>query len=290
MDKKSYNESIGHMIYTLSYKGDENMELKNEVKLENLYKEINNCFLFDNKKINNFLAENNIVLIGGAIVSLLNKTIVNDYDLYICSNITIEQLKQKIEKYNQKNNESNLTFLYESNNSISYKMNDINYGNIMTSSITLQFIKLPHLMNKTINEIFDSIDFSICKCAYSFTENMFIFNDEFLESYTSKFITFNMNTLYPISSLLRVKKYEQKGYNFLTEEMLKICFAINNLKIKTYKDVVLHLTAVSTSYYSDFLELLLTDDYKDMKFNGIEFFKLFDQYQTAKKIVNKLVI
>lgn len=273
------------MIYTFSYKGDNNMQLKKEVTLNSLYKDISDRFIFNNQ-INSFLAANNIVLIGGAITSLLNNKPVNDYDLYICNNLTIVQLKQKIQQYNEQTNESNLIFVYESKNSISYKILD----NRLSTYVKIQFITLPHLMNKTIEEIFNSIDFSICKCAYNFSTQTFIFDDEFLQSYKTKHITFNSNTLYPISSLLRVKKYENKGYSFTTHEMLKICFAINNLKINTYKDIVFHLTAVSTSYYSDFLELLLTDDYKDLPFNGIKFFELFNEYETAKNVTDELAI
>lgn len=253
--------------------------LTNEMQLKELQPKFKCISLFDNTSVCKFLKENKIILLGGSILSLLKKTTVNDYDLYIKGDISVDDLKNKIKIYNQ-NNKYKLTFMYESKNSLSYNVN----------GLILQFITLEHLMHKNAKQIFDFIDFSICKCAYDFELEKFIFESEFIKSYNNNSIVFNPNTLYPISSLLRVEKYERKGYEFPTREMLKICFAINNLQIKTYKDVIIHLTAISTSYYADFLELLSTDNYKDLKFDGTEFFEIFDQYKNSREILNKLTV
>lgn len=254
-----------------------NIILQEKMTLSQLEYRFSYSIIFRNKPIYNFFKENKLIIVGGSILSLLNKTTVNDYDIYLKSNITIEELKDIIKNFNEINS-IKIRFLYESQNSICYKL----------GSDILQFIKLPHLMNKNCYQIFDNIDFSICMCAYDFEEERFIFHKSFIESYRSNSITFNIKTPYPISSLLRTKKYEKKGYIFNTKELLKICFTINRLNIKTYEDVINHLVGVSTSYYQDFLEYISSDYYKDMEFDCEQFFDLFYEFEKSKEVLQKL--
>lgn len=255
-------------------------KLKTTMKLDELEYSFSYTIIFNNKDVYNFLKDNKIILAGGSILNMLNKTKHNDYDLYIKGELSIEDLKKEIKKFNNKKDNCNKFKLqHESTNSISY----------LFGSEIFQFIKLKHLMNISINELFESIDFSICMCAYDFEEDEFNFSEMFIKSYETKEVVFNVNTIFPISSLLRIAKYENKGYFFSTQEILKISFAINKLNIKTYGDVIYHLTAVSTSYYSDFLDFLSSSEYKDFKFDGCEFFNLFEDYKDSNSLLNKLL-
>lgn len=73
--------------------------------------------------------------------------------------------------------------------------------------------------------------------AFDFSTEQFILHSDFLKDNCYRTLRFNSNTVYPIISLLRVQKYEEKGYNISKSEFLRILLTCVKLNITSYKEL-----------------------------------------------------
>lgn len=89
----------------------------------------------------------------------------------------------------------------------------------------------------TTQDIFDSFDFTCCMGALDLDTNEFTFHDDFFKHNAQRFLKFNPKTKYPIASMLRVIKYQQKGYTIGKGELLKIILACHEVELKSWDDV-----------------------------------------------------
>jgi hypothetical protein len=69
-------------------------------------------------------------------------------------------------------------------------------------------------------------------CAYSFDDKQFYFHDDFWKDVAAKKLKFNSGTKFPIISMLRVNKYQKKGYDISNSELRKIAFAVSKLNLE----------------------------------------------------------
>ncbi|GAB6989609.1 hypothetical protein [Paenibacillus pini] len=195
---------------------------------------IKEMFQFEKNKLYAYLEEIKDSLIkhkafiaGGTITSLLNGSDINDLDIYF------------------RNEESLIDFLKE------HWKDDNSYVTGLTKKSVLMISgKEPKIRNvqlihfkyfNTPDEIFETFDFTACMGAYDFSTEQFVLHQQFLKHNSQRILKFNKNTAFPIVSLLRVQKYNGKGYTISKPEFIRIALKCMELDIKTVEDLKDHL-------------------------------------------------
>jgi len=165
-----------------------------------------------NKRVFDNLDITECFIAGGAILSLVTKSEINDYDIY---------------PKNFDGFKSAISF---------FKRNSFSIANISEKAITLTgwldktFYVVQVMLfdwSETVDTIFNNFDFTVCMAAYDFDNEKFIFHNEFYPDIASKTLRFNNNTKYPLASLMRVQKYNKKGFNIGRFEYAKIALALS---------------------------------------------------------------
>ena len=165
------------------------------------------------------LKKNNCYLAGGAILSIVTKKEINDLDIYF------------------KTKKDAINFYYD--------CVDINYHCINETSRSLILVnKNNNKLNINMiifdwfdapEDIFNLFDFTICQSA--FDGKNFYFSKDYFKDVMSRSLFYNKNTRYPVSSLLRLKKYFKKGYKISRNQFLKMCLNVSNRNIETYEQL-----------------------------------------------------
>jgi len=160
------------------------------------------------------LSIENCYLAGGAVLSLITKTPIHDYDIYpknenglICA----------IEEFKDRGTCINIT-----NKAATFILNDEvdDDGRRRLAQIILGSYFPTH------ESIFEKFDFSVCMVAYDFDNKTLHVNDNTMIDIASRTLTFNHRTLYPLASFVRLKKYKAKGYNISKAELVKMGLAV----------------------------------------------------------------
>ncbi|MGN1125217.1 MAG: hypothetical protein ACI4SM_03425 [Candidatus Gastranaerophilaceae bacterium] len=205
------------------------IELEN-VKIKN---EIQKYMGFDD--IYNMCQKYNAVLAGGAIVSLFNNTEINDFDLYFKS-------KEDLFSFLVSN-----TRVYTSISYISDKSVSLYFSKIKVQLIYMDFYE-------SIQDLFEHFDFECCMGAYDFVTEKFYFSENFFIDNMSKTIHFNPKAVHPISSLVRVNKYINKGYSIGTRELFKIALSINKICIDSPESLKIELSGIYGENFNKVIE------------------------------------
>lgn len=90
---------------------------------------------------------------------------------------------------------------------------------------------------ETAESIFDAFDFTVCMAAYDLDKKEFIFHDDFFKHASQRFLRFHNGTRYPYGSLMRVLKYQQRGYKIGKSDMLRIGLACQRVEMKSWEDL-----------------------------------------------------
>jgi hypothetical protein len=99
-------------------------------------------------------------------------------------------------------------------------------------------IRLMHFdFFKTAEEIFDAFDFTVCMAAYDLDTKEFIFHEDFLKHAAQRFLRFHSGTRYPYGSLMRVVKYQQRGYTIGKSDLLRIGLSCQRVAINSWDDL-----------------------------------------------------
>ena len=151
-------------------------------------------------------------LAGGAVLSLVTKTPINDYDVYPKNE---EGLIRAIEEFMDRGFCANI-----SDKAVTFVLNNEldSEGRRRMGQIILGYYP-------TAESIFKNFDFTVCMGAYDFDTLEYVFGEDFLTDIASKTLRYNVNTLYPLASFVRTRKYTSKGYKVSKAELMKM--AIN---------------------------------------------------------------
>ena len=85
--------------------------------------------------------------------------------------------------------------------------------------------------------VFDAFDFTVCMAAYDIDGKCFNFHDEFMKHASQRFLQFHSGTRYPFGSLLRVLKYQQRGYTIGKGHLLRIALACTKVPLTSWDDL-----------------------------------------------------
>jgi hypothetical protein len=159
---------------------------------------------------------------GGSVRNVFTNTMneFNDYDLY----------------FGSKNDLVNFLYNIESSNRIVLDKTD--------KSLTIKWGKDGPVVQviffkffESAEEIFNTFDFYCVMGAYNLIEDKFELHPEFLKDNAARVLRFNENTAFPIMSMIRVFKYEKKGYTISKPELVRILLRCMSLKIETFDEL-----------------------------------------------------
>lgn len=194
------------------------------------------------------LVAHKCVLAGGALTSILTKQPVNDLDIYfkdekylVYSLLDIINHKDKI-PYNENDdlldilgeqylNSFDLVHICKTDKSISFLQRN--------TDVKIQFIYQNYYENT--KDIFKDFDFTINMVAYDFEKDELVCDEMSLLHLSQRILVTNGGTKYPLISVLRTNKYQERGYSISKKEMVKLLLAVNSLKIDSYEDVAKHV-------------------------------------------------
>jgi hypothetical protein len=205
--------------------------------------EKNKLYAYLGDKLVKTLKDHNAFIGGGTITSLLCNREINDVDIYF------------------RNEESVLSFISEIWGGNHYvvshtkKATQIQVKDVSVQAIHFQYFNSPE-------EIFKTFDFTTCMGCFDFATEQFTLHQDFLKHNSQRILKFNSDTAFPIVSLLRVQKYENKGYTISKPEFIRIILTCMNLEISTYDELKDQLGGMYGINYDKLFE-----DVKDKEFN-----------------------
>lgn len=188
------------------------------------------------------LRHHKAIIAGGTITSLFCNREINDIDVYF------------------RDEDSVISFLSEIWDegryivSLTKKATQLMYGDINVQLIHFQYFNNPE-------EIFNTFDFTSCMAAFDFATEEFTLHPDFLKHNSQRILKFNSDTAFPIVSLLRVQKYEVKGYTISKPEFIRIILTCMNLNIDSYDELKEQLGGMYGVNYDKLFEDVEDNDF-----------------------------
>lgn len=269
---------------------------------KNIKKHLNNKLRdwishIDDENIKNILKEN-VIVTGGAIVSLLTGETLHDYDVYFrTKEAVLAVANYYVSKWNAVHPDKPVSVRVdeetgkidcfvsskgiadedeEQNSSISYNFasteeeieealaeeQDSEGGEkyrprfITSNAITLSHkIQIVIRFYGEVEEIHKNYDFAHCTCAWSAWNNELFLPQKALECIINKELYY-IGSKYPLCSIIRTRKYLERGYHINAGQYVKMCMQLNELDLKDVKVLEDQLTGVDTTYFKMMVDAL----------------------------------
>lgn len=235
----------------------------------------------------------NLLVSGGSIVSMLLKEEINDYDVYIKDmDVLINLAKYYIKDYSTSVsaitildgrkrdkylNHCEIEGLYKiaidnlKSDQVKLFFEDRTGGkrvegvskdspqylpiyfspNAIALSNKIQIVTRFHGNNEEIHKTFDFIHAT----NYFTFEDGLVTNKEALESIITKQLKYQ-GSLYPLTSIIRMKKFIKRGWNINAGEILKIMFQISELNLHDFNVLEEQLIGVDVAYFGMLISIL----------------------------------
>lgn len=251
----------------------------------------------------------NLVISGGSICSLLLNIEVNDYDVYIQK----EDVARKLALYYTKGfPELEVISFGEKNKLFGAGIRGVIIDNLKEGQVKILMPESPSgtrtpfeetqegkylplffspnaisLSDKlqivlrftgTVEEIHQSFDFTHATNYFTFKEGL-VTNLKALESILTKQL-FYQGSQYPLTTIIRIKKFLGRGWKISAGEMLKAMFQISQLDLTNINTLEDQLVGVDVAFFGMLVDLL-----KDKKEKDPEF-KL--TYEYLRTIIDKI--
>ena len=263
----------------------------------------------DDENIKKIISDN-VIITGGAIVSLLTGENVHDYDVYFRTKEScIAVANYYVEKWNKSHPDKSVSLMWgdllreatgsdngavkcfisskgiadeneESKSKISYNFESTAEEDeengivspeevteddskekyrprfITSNAITLSDkIQIVTRFYGEIEEIHKNFDFVHCTCAWSSWNNEIFLKEKALECIINKELYY-VGSKYPLCSIIRTRKYINRGYHINAGQYVKMCMQLNELDLKDVKVLEEQLTGVDTAYFLMMIEEL----------------------------------
>lgn len=158
------------------------------------------------------------MIAGGALTSVFTNQPINDIDLYFKTRQAFEEAVRN---------------LY-----------DDGFWCVDMSDRAITFVEGPAIVQlmhfdffPTAQDVFNTFDFTCCMAALDRDGDAFVFDDRFFQHCSQRFLSFHPGTRYPFASLLRVLKYQGRGYTIGKGDLLKILLACHRTPVKSWDDL-----------------------------------------------------
>jgi hypothetical protein len=178
------------------------------------------------------LVNSNAMIAGGVFTSIYTNKDVNDIDVYFS---TANDFASFIHSaFNTPSGNKLLDILDTSPFSL-VCVNITNKSILFMDRLTKQKVQIiAYKLFPDLVSIFDEFDFSVNMAGMYCRIEEIVMHDDFLLHNSQRYIGINANTAYPITSVLRVQKYRERGYKVSKAELLKLLFKITTLNITSW--------------------------------------------------------
>lgn len=158
------------------------------------------------------------LIAGGALTSAFTGAEIKDTDLYFKSKeafvLAVEQAY-----------DDGLWCLAASDRAVTFAQDD-------------KIIQLMHFdFFADAEAIFDAFDFTVCMAAYDLDAKCFVFHDDFMKHAAQRFLRFHSGTRYPFGSLMRVLKYQGRGYTIGNSDLLRIALCCHQTELTSWDEL-----------------------------------------------------
>ena len=251
----------------------------------------------DDENIKKILKEN-VIVTGGAIVSLLTDEKLHDYDVYFRTKeaclavatyyawkwnglhpdkpvaIRCNDEKGKVDCFvsskgiadEDEENTSKLSYNFASTEEeIDEALDEESESEdkekyrprfITSNAITLtDKVQIVIRFYGEVEEIHKNYDFAHCTCAWSSWNNELFLPEKALECIINKELYY-IGSKYPLCSIIRTRKYLERGYHINAGQYVKMCMQLNELDLKDVKVLEDQLTGVDTTYFMMMIDAL----------------------------------
>lgn len=106
-----------------------------------------------------------------------------------------------------------------------------------------------------VQDIHKNYDFAHCTCAWSSWNNEVFLPQKALECIINKELYY-IGSLYPLCSIIRTRKYIERGYHINAGQYVKMCMQLNALDLTDVKVLEDQLTGVDTTYFKVMIDAL----------------------------------
>lgn len=155
---------------------------------------------------------------GGALTSSFTGQPIKDVDMYFKSkNLFMDAVEQAYDE--------GLWCIAASDRAVTFVTGD-------------KIIQLMHFdFFETAEAIFDAFDFTVCMAAYDIDAEAFIFHEDFMKHAAQRFLRFHSGTRYPFGSLIRVLKYQSRGYTIGKSDLLRIGLCCSQVELNSWDEL-----------------------------------------------------
>lgn len=184
--------------------------------------EKNKLYSYLGEDLINQLKKHKVFIAGGAITSLFCNRDINDIDIYFRDESSLLSLVEEFW-------DDNLYIVSHTKKATQYNFS------YMKNDIPIQLIHFKYFNSP--EDIFKTFDYTVCMGCFDFNTEEFVLHDDFLKHNSQRLLKFNSDTAYPIVSLLRVQKYEKRGYVISKPEFIRIILTCMNTEINSYEEL-----------------------------------------------------
>lgn len=249
---------------------------------KNIKKHLNNKLKdwiksIDSEEVKKVIQENTIIT-GGALVSLLSGDVVHDYDVYFrTKEACVTVAEYYIDKWNtghadkpvmlRVDDETGKVDCFVKSKGIADEEEHIGEGEseetekykprfITSNAITLSNkVQIVIRFYGEVEEIHKNYDFAHCTCAWSSWDNEIFLPQKALECIINKELYY-VGSKYPLCSIVRTRKYIERGYHINAGQYVKMCMHLNELDLKDVRVLEDQLTGVDTAYFQIMIDAL----------------------------------
>ena len=158
------------------------------------------------------------MIAGGALTSIFTGQPINDVDLYFKSETAFrEAIEQAYD--------GGLWCVAKTSRAVTFA-----YGSAIVQLMHFGFFP-------DAAAVFDAFDFTCCMGAYDLDSREFVFHDDFLKHASQRHLSFHAGTRFPFGSLLRVLKYQARGYTIGKGDLLRIALACHKVEINSWDEL-----------------------------------------------------
>jgi hypothetical protein len=155
---------------------------------------------------------------GGAVTSAFTGQPINDVDLYFKSRRAFECAVASA--YDE-----GLWCVHKTSRAVTFA-----YGDAVVQLVHFDWFSDAHA-------VFDAFDFTCCMGAFDNDAKEFVFHDNFLKHASQRYLSFHAGSRFPFGSLLRVMKYQARGYTIGKGDMLRIALACHKTPVASWTDL-----------------------------------------------------
>ena len=116
-----------------------------------------------------------------------------------------------------------------------------------------------------VAEIHTNYDFIHCTCYYDHKENVIYLPSKALESIINKELQY-VGSKYPVCSIIRTRKFLQRGWTINAGQYLKMCLQVAELDLKDLNVFKDQLAGVDSTYFSMAIAQIEDKQQQDARF------------------------